>query len=99
MILEIRLDGKYKKAADLVCKEADEEIFIVLANCEMSAQETAVFTLTGTGRLIWQQLDGTNSVLQVIEQVLENYEAPEEEVRQDVVAFLEELAVRGMIIE
>lgn len=99
MILEIKMGGKYRHADDLVNKEVDEEIFIVLADRGISAEESVLFTLTDSGRLIWQLLDGTNSVQQVIEQVLQHYDAAEGEVTQDVVAFLEELAVRGMITE
>ena len=99
MILEITLAGKYRWSDDLVCEESDEEIFIILENPGILAKDDALFTLTGTGRLIWQLLDGTNSVQQVIGQVLQKYDANEAQVTQDVVAFLELLAVRGMITE
>ena len=99
MIFEIQNSGKYQLADDVVYKVSDEEIFIVIPNRGVSAEADVLFTLTGVGRLIWQLLDGTNSVQQVIEQVLRNYDAPEDEIRMDVFEFLEELAARGMISE
>ena len=99
MILEIKIDGKYQQASDVACKEVDEEIFIVLGTPGISATKEALFTLTGTGKIIWQLLDGTNSVQQVIEHILQEYDAKEYEVKQDVVAFMEMLAARGLIME
>ena len=78
-------------------REMGGEIIIVPAHRGISAQEDALFTLADTGKLIWSLLDGSHTVQQVIDHVCEQYEAQEDQVALDVVAFLEELAVRGMI--
>jgi len=97
MIIEIKKDGKYRRSEDVEFREIDGEIIIVPAHRGISAREDVLFTLTDTGKLIWILLDGSNTVQQVIDRVCEQYEAQEEQVARDVVAFLEELAVQGMI--
>jgi len=97
LIREIKHNGKYRRSEDVVFKEAAGEVIIVPAHRGVSAGEDVLFSLTDSGKLIWSLLDGTRTVEQVIDQVLAHYEAPQDDVKHDVVAFLEELAVRGLI--
>ena len=97
MIFEINIDGKYRHSDSLVFKETDGEITIIPEHSGVAVEEDALLTLSGTGALIWSLLDGTHTVQQIIEQVVDHYDAPQEQVRMDTVAFLQELAVRKMI--
>lgn len=98
MIPDIKYDRRYQRSEEVLFREIDGEIIIVPVNSKMiSAKEDALFTLTDTGRLIWNQLDGTNTVQQLIDNLCQEYDAPQEQVSKDVVTFLEQLAVRGMI--
>ena len=97
MIPEIKIEGKYRHSDSVVFREVGEEVMIVTESSGVSVEEEALLTLSGTGALIWNLLDGTNTVQQIIEHVMEHYDVPEEQVRMDTVAFLQELAVRKMI--
>ena len=48
---------------------------------------------------IFGMLDGTRTVDQIVEAVSVEYEAPQEQIRADAVAFLEELESHGMLLE
>ena len=98
MIFEIGNEDKYRLSGDVLFREVDGEIIIIPHNSGISsAKKDALFTLTGSGMLIWNLLDGTTTVQQLIDHVLANYDVPEDRVRKDVVAFLENLAAHGMI--
>ena len=97
MILEIETEGKYRHSDDVIAREIGEDIFIVRTHNDSSMEEDAGFVLEGVGRVVWNLLDGTNTVLTIIEQVSLEYEAPVAEIKADVVTFLDQLATQGMI--
>ncbi|MCP4009475.1 MAG: PqqD family protein [Proteobacteria bacterium] len=98
MIREIKIGEKYQRSEQILFKVLEGETILVPVNSQNgSANQDALFTLANSGALIWSLLDGTHTVQQLIEQVVEEYDAPEGQVRQDVITFLENLAVRGMI--
>ncbi len=98
MIREIEIGEKYQRSEQVLFKVLEGETILVPVNAQNgSANQDALFTLANSGTLIWSLLDGTNTVQQLIEQVVEEYDAPEGQVRQDVIRFLENLAARGMI--
>ncbi len=98
MIREIEIGEKYQRSDQILFKVLEGETILVPVNAQnSSANQDALFTLANSGALIWSLLDGTNTVQQLIEQVAEQYNMPEGQVREDVFTFLENLAVRGMI--
>ena len=61
--------------------------------------EDELFNLNETGKAIWERLDGQKSLKEVVEELSGEFDAPEEEIEQDVKGFVEELLKRSMIIE
>lgn len=53
--------------------------------------------LEGTAAAIWAQVDGRQTVAEVVEAVAGAYGVPPDDVRDDVTAFLADLATRGMV--
>jgi hypothetical protein len=99
MILEIKTEGKYRHSDSVISREIEEDIFLVRTHNDSSMEEDAGFVLEGVGKVVWNLLDGTNTVAHVIKQVSRQYEAPEAEIATDVVTFLDQLATQGMISE
>ena len=99
MILDIKNEGKYRQSENVIAREYGEDIYIVRKHSDLSMEEDAGFILEGVGKVIWNLLDGTNTVQSLIEQVSLEYDATEDEIAVDVVDFLDQLATQGMISE
>jgi hypothetical protein len=97
-IIQIKSSGKYHRSDEVASKEVGGEIVIVPAHRGLAAEEDVLFTLTGTGMLIWNLLDGTHSVQQMIDHILQHYDVSAEQAKRDVFLFLEELVARRMIV-
>lgn len=53
--------------------------------------------LNPIGSLVWDRIDGTRTVAQLIDAVVEEYEVRPDEARRDVQEFLETLRSHGMV--
>jgi len=56
-----------------------------------------VWRLNELGGFIWKALEGKRSVEEVVGLVAKEFDAPEAEVRRDVLAFVEEMGERGLL--
>ena len=93
------LDGIYGPSEDIVSREIEEELLIVPLVSGIGDMEDELFTLNETGKVIWGQLDGQKTLREVIANLSEEFEAPAEEITEDVTGFVEELLRRGMLVE
>ncbi|MBF0545517.1 MAG: PqqD family protein [Candidatus Riflebacteria bacterium] len=58
-----------------------------------------VFKLGGTGRVVWDVLDGKRDVNALVFKLVNRFEAEEQLIRNDVEKFLKELLQRHLIFE
>jgi len=56
-----------------------------------------VLVLNGVGSRVWELVDGKRSVGDVVGAIVAEYETSEEQAREDVLAFLKVLEVRGAL--
>ena len=54
--------------------------------------------LNEIGSLIWDRIDGERTVAQILEAVLETYEADSDRARGDMLEFISSLQEHGMVI-
>jgi hypothetical protein len=95
----IDLDKVYAPSEDVVVREIEGEIVIVPLASGIGDLEDELFTLNETGRSIWGKVDGARSLAAVVRELVDEYEAPDGLIEEDVVGFLQELFTRGMIVE
>lgn len=87
------------RSRDIAFRERHGEVIIVPAHGGVSANEDLLFAVRDSGKLIWSLLDGAHSVEQITNLLVARFDAPKDQVKKDVVAFLEELAARRLIVE
>lgn len=81
------------KAADSFSETViDDEIVV------MSLESGDFFSLTGTARAIWEQIDGTHSRDAVITALAGQFGCSEAEIAGDVDAFLAQLTGAGLLV-
>lgn len=59
---------------------------------------TAACILNETGEFIWHCVEEGKSELKVVEEMIREYEAPVEEIRSSVAAFLDSMVQQGLLI-
>lgn len=65
--------------------------------CDANTQE--IFELNETARRIWELIVEGNTVDRMVEILMQEYEATEEQIRESVVETIEELIEQGLIQE
>jgi len=96
---KIELGRAYRPSEDVVVREIEGEIVIVPLASGIGDIEDELLSLNETGRAIWERLDGSRSLAEVVAELEAEYEGGEGLVRRDVLGFLQELFDRRMIVE
>jgi hypothetical protein len=95
----VNLNKIYSPSEDVVAREIEGEIIIVPLVGGIGDMEDELFTLNETGKVIWKKLDGNKKLFDLIQELREEFEAPEEEIKQDLIGLVAELLKRKILIE
>ena len=98
MIYTIDVNTVCIPSEDIVAREIEGDLIIVPLTAGIGDMEDELYTLNETGKAIWDRLDGEQSLEQIINELSVEYEAPKEEIEQDVIGLVTELLRRKMLI-
>jgi hypothetical protein len=96
---KIDLGRIYGPSDDVVVREIEGEIVIVPLTSGIGDLEDECFTFDEWGRAVWSKIDGSRPLATVVQELLDDYDAPDELLQRDVVGLLQELYERRMIVE
>jgi len=97
---EVSLDAVYIPSEDVVARTIEGEIIIIPLVTGMGDLEDELYSLNETGRSIWEKLDGSKSLKDVVSELsLEFHAIPEGMIEADVMGFVKELLRRRMLAE
>lgn len=96
---KIKIDSLYCASEDIVAREIEGELIIIPISSGIGDAEDDMYSFNETGQLIWELLNGENTVSQIIEQLDQKHEASENEIKDDVLGLLNELLKRGIIVK
>ena len=85
-------------SGDVVAREIEGELIVVPIASGIGDLEDELYTLNETGRTIWRLLDGQLTLAEVADTVSQQFDAPLEMIRIDVVGFAAELARRKILV-
>ena len=97
--MTVQLHTIYAPSPDVVAREIEGELIIVPLSAGVGDLEDELYTLNETGQAIWQRLDGLRSLSAVVTDLSAVYEAPLEQIQQDVCGLVAELLRRRMLVE
>ncbi|MGE5618857.1 MAG: pyrroloquinoline quinone biosynthesis peptide chaperone PqqD [Sphingomonadaceae bacterium] len=80
------------RASDVVWRKMGEETVL------LSAKSENYYSLNEVGTRIWELIDGQATAGEIASRIAEEYDAPAEQVEQDVVALLHELREQGLVV-
>lgn len=99
MTQKIKPDTVYVPSPDVVSREIEGVIVIIPIVSGMGDLENELFSLNETGKAVWRKMDGSRTMSQVISELAGEYQASEDDIREDVNGLVSELLKRRMIVE
>lgn len=85
------MDTVLKKSENVVFRKIEDE-YILVPIVASAADVESIFNLNETGAAVWERIDGTKKLSDIIEDIKAEYESEGTEVENDVMAF-----VSGMV--
>ena len=92
------MDARYRKNDNVVTREIAGETLLVPVHGELADMQR-IFSLTGVGAFIWDRIDGSNSVADLCEGVLERFDVDAQTAEADTRALIRDLLENGLIAE
>lgn len=86
----------YTKEPNLVTREIAGETIVVPIRNNVGDLDS-IYTLNELGTLIWQLIDGKNTVTQIVDAISTAYDVTPEEAEKDALEFLKLLEAGGLI--
>jgi hypothetical protein len=99
MNLNASLNGIYAPSDDIVAREIEGELIIVPLVSGIGDMEDELYTMNETGKIIWDQLNGKQSLREIVHRLSPNYESTESEIEKDIIGLVTELLKRKLITE
>lgn len=81
----------YKRSENVASRVLDGEAVLV------TPSDGGVKVLNGCGSRIWELIDGTRSIEQIVEVIVSEYDVKRETAAEDIDSFIEELKKRTLI--
>ncbi len=86
----------FSKNDTIVSKKIEDE-FVLVPISNNVGDMNQLFTLKDTGAFIWEQINGKNSVEDILNLLLDEFEIDSDTAIKDIFRFLEELEGKKMI--
>ena len=88
----------FKQAENIVSREIAGESILVPIRGKLAYMQN-VFTLNKVGAYIWEKLDGTRSLAEIIALLLSHFEVTQEQAEQDLLEFIDHVTATGLAAE
>jgi len=82
---------------DIVAREIEGDMIIVPLVAGIGDTEDELYSLNETGKAIWKKLDGEKSLDQIAGELAEEFSAPADEIKKDVLGFATEMVSRRIL--
>jgi hypothetical protein len=97
MILD--LNKHYRVSKDVIAKEIEGELIIVPLKEGLGDLDAEMYALNTTGLAVWNKLDGTLSIDDLIKSISAEYGMPYDQIKMDVTQLLENLIEKGLVVD
>ena len=98
MTSPLDVNARPRPSADIVARVIDGQIIIIPLVSGIGDMEDELYTLNDTGKDIWDRLDGSRTIEQIIKGLSSEFEASEDVLRTDVLGLVEELLKRKILV-
>ena len=99
MTSDIKLEQVYAISEDVVVREIEDELIIVPIASGIGDMEDELYTMNETGKAILMKIDGKKTLEQIAQDLSRTYDAPIDQIQEDVLGLVGELVKRRMLIK
>jgi hypothetical protein len=92
----VSMGAVLKKSENIVFRKIENE-FILVPIVASAADVESIFNLNETGAAVWERLDGTKKLSDIIVGIKAEYEGEETQIEQEVMAFVNGMVEAGLI--
>jgi len=92
------LDPIFRKKEEILTRRIAGETLLVPVSSDLANMER-IFMLDTVAAFIWEQLDGTKSLKQIRDKVLDAFDVKKEQAETDISKFIGELLGADLIVE
>jgi len=96
---KINLVSKYVHSKDIVAREIYGDFVIIPVSSDISSGKEALFSFNKPGKAIWDKLDGTNSLKDIVAKFSKEFKVSAKIMEADVAGLTEELLKRKLIVK
>jgi coenzyme PQQ biosynthesis protein PqqD len=89
----MNMDSRPTRRENVLTQETSDALVL------LDTSGGAYFSLNEVGSRVWGLCDGTRTVAEVVEVLADEFEAPRETIRDDVLELLEELVAERLVTE
>jgi hypothetical protein len=98
MSSSLDVNARPRPSNDIVARVIDGQIIIIPLVSGIGDLEEELYTLNDTGKNIWDRLDGTRTLEQIVKEMSADFEASEDVLRTDVLGLVDELLKRKILV-
>jgi len=95
---KISLQQIYQPSEDVIAREIEGEMILIPLTASIADMEDELYTLNESGREIWQRLNGITTLAEIAHALADGYQAPLDEIEEDILGLLKELMERKMVV-
>lgn len=88
----------YAVSPDIISREIEGELIILPFQSGVGNIEDDMYTLNATGKTVWERLNGRDSLEEIIASVSREFDAPGQQIKNDIVSLIQTLLEKQMII-
>jgi hypothetical protein len=92
----VSMGAVLKKSENIVFRKIENE-FILVPIVASAADVESIFNLNETGAAVWERIDGTKKLSEIIEDIKAEYESEGTQIENDVMAFVNGMVEAGLI--
>lgn len=92
----IQLNGRYGQSEKVAVRKVADAVLIVPVE-QQSTDKSGIYTLNGTASFLWECLDGTRTVKDIISKMMTEFDVSEDVAQTDIEIFITDLLSVGAI--
>ena len=94
--MHINLESVPQKSSNIVFRKIEDE-YILVPMLASSAEVEHIFNINKVGADVWERINGEKTVGEIVDELVGEYEATPEQIKDDVLCFLNDIAEAKII--
>jgi methyltransferase-like protein len=91
------LKNRFIPSDNVVARKIEDEMLIIPLTSGIGNLDEELYSLNSSAQVIWQYLDGKNTLQDIVELLLMNLDSTRERLEEDVLGLLKELYERRIV--